>query len=467
MTRILIIDDDVASCRMLQVHFSGQGHAVDLAHSINEGLACIRSVVPDLIVLDIRMPGRDGLDGLLEFKALLPNVPVIMITAFHDMESTIEAMKSGADDYIHKPIDIDELDDAVLQTITRRQMADADISMTQQMTGKQEDNTMVGRSRAMKEVFKTIGLVASQPVTVLITGESGTGKELVARAIHRAGANPSAPFVAVNCAALVEALLESELFGHEKGAFTGAVTRRSGKFALAAGGTILLDETGELPPTIQAKLLRVLQEKEYVPVGGTEVLRSDARVIATTNVDLLERVGQGRFREDLYYRLKVVTIHLPPLRERREDINDLVPALLARINRDLRRKVTGLSREVMDAFLVYDWPGNVRELENVLMKAVALCPGNNITHKLIPESICTGDAPSCGENKPATDMSLEEVDHAHIARVLRATNWHRGRACQILEISRPRLRRLMKQYELLPPEHLEQDESDPTLRQND
>jgi len=304
-------------------------------------------------------------------------------------------------------------------------------------------------------------------VTVLITGDSGTGKELVARAIHDAGADPSGPFVAVNCAALVETLLESELFGHEKGSFTGATTRQSGKFALAAGGTILLDETGELPPTIQAKLLRVLQEKEYVPVGGAEVLRSDARVIATTNVDLLDRVRQGRFREDLYYRLKVVTIHLPPLRERREDIYDLVPALLARINRDLRRKVTGWSQSVMDSFLAYDWPGNVRELENVLMKAVALCPGNNITQNLIPESIRSNAGPATGEEKPKLDMSLADVGQAHIARVLAATNWHRGRTCQILGISRPRLRRLMKQYELVPPDYLEQDRSDTNSRESD
>lgn len=467
MPRILIIDDDIASCRMLQLHFRSQNHDVNLAHSVDAGLASARTAPPDLIILDIRMPGRDGLDGLPEFKAFLPNVPVIMITAFHDMESTIQAMKNGADDYIHKPIDIDELDDAVLQTITRRQLGETEMSLAQEAAGKQGNNTMVGRSRAMKEVFKTIGLVASQPVTVLVTGESGTGKELVARAIHEAGANPSAPFVAVNCAALVDTLLESDLFGHEKGAFTGATTRRSGKFALAAGGTILLDETGELPPAIQAKLLRVLQEKEYVPLGGTNILSTDARVIATTNVDLLERVGQGRFREDLYYRLKVVTIHLPPLRERSEDLYDLVPALLTRINRDLRRKVTGLSQEVMDSFFTYDWPGNVRELENVLMKAVALCPGNNITLKLIPKNIHSDNCPASGEKKPVSDMSLDEVGHAHVARVLAVTHWHRGRACQILGISRPRLRRLIKHYELAPSDDLEHAKPDTISRKND
>ena len=467
MARILIIDDDIASCRMLQLHFRGQGHDVDLAHSVDDGLNSARSVPPDLIILDIRMPGRDGLDGLPEFKDSLPDVPVIMITAFHDMESTIRAMKNGADDYIHKPIDIDELDHAVLQTVMRRQMGDSEMSLAQEPAGQQDQNTMVGHSRAMKEVFKTIGLVAPQQLTVLVTGDSGTGKELVARAIHDAGSKPSGPFVAVNCAALVETLLESELFGHEKGAFTGAVTRQSGKFALASGGTILLDEIGELPPTIQAKLLRVLQEKEYVPVGGKEILHSDARVIATTNADLLEQVQQGGFREDLYYRLKVVTIHLPPLRDRIEDLHDLVPVLLARINRDLRRKVTGLSRDVMESFLTYDWPGNVRELENVLMKAVALCTGNNITRELIPESIYNNDGSSATNERPPLDMTLNDVDQAHIARVLTATNWHRGRACRILGISRPRLRRLMKQYELVPPDYVEHHRPDTIIGDND
>jgi len=231
MTRLLIIDDDAASCRTLELHFRSLGHKVRVAHSVDEGLATARATTPELIILDIRMPGRDGLEGLPEFKKLFPGTNVIMITAFHDMDSTIEAMKGGADDYIHKPIDINELDAAVARAVRRAQSEGSEMSLSREEVAKPGSNIMVGRSRAMKEVFKTIGLVAAKPATVLITGESGTGKELVARAIHHAGVNPSGPFVAVNCAALVETLLESDLFGHEKGAFTGAVSRQIGKFA--------------------------------------------------------------------------------------------------------------------------------------------------------------------------------------------------------------------------------------------
>ncbi|MDP6183394.1 MAG: sigma-54 dependent transcriptional regulator [Gammaproteobacteria bacterium] len=450
MSRLLIIDDDDASCRTLQLHLRGQDHEVSLAHSVDEGLVAIDKMPPDLIILDIRMPGRDGLQGLREFKELLPEVPVIMITAYHDMDSTIQAMKGRADDYIHKPIDINELDEAVRHAIIRQRADDSEMFF-EEGPAHRDKNTMVGRSRVMKEVFKTIGLVAPELVTVLITGESGTGKELVARAIHRSGRNPSGPFVAVNCAALVESLLESELFGHEKGAFTGAVSRQIGKFSLASGGTIFLDEIGALPAAVQAKLLRVLHEREFVPVGGTQVMTTDARVIAATNVDLMECVRQGVFRDDLYYRLKVATIHLAPLRERKEDLVDLVEALLTRINRELRRSVKRLSKDVMQGFHSYHWPGNVRELENMLMKAVVMCPGDTITRDLIPENVYETGGPDRSEAFEPEGLRLKEVEKAHIARVLDLVNWHRGNACEILAISRPRLRRLMRQYGLVGP----------------
>ncbi len=310
----------------------------------------------------------------------------------------------------------------------------------------------------MKEVFKTIGLVAPKPVTVLITGESGTGKELVARAIHSAGVNASGSFVAVNCAALVETLLESDLFGHEKGAFTGAVSRQIGKFAMASDGTILLDEISELSPAVQAKMLRVLQEREYIPVGGNQAQSTNARVIAATNVDLRERVNNGSFREDLYYRLQVVTIHVPPLRKRMEDLPELVQALLGRINQQMHYKVSRVTMDVMQAFYAYDWPGNVRELENVLMKAVALCPGDIITEDLIADAICPGQPNESGKDRPLSEQSLQEVEKAHVARVLKHTDWHRGHTCEILGISRPRLRRLIRQYDLALPDDVANDE---------
>ena len=460
MSEILIVDDDVAGCRTLELHLKGQGHQVAVAHSVEQGLEAARSARPRLLVMDIRMPGRSGLEGLEEFKTEFPGIHVIMITAFHDMESTIEAMQKGAEDYIHKPIDIDELD-AAIDKILRTEGTDGQLAVGGAARESTGALTMVGRSRAMKEVFKTIGLVAKSPATVLITGSSGTGKELVARAIHRAGAHPDGPFVVVNCAALVETLLESDMFGHERGAFTGAVNRQAGKFALARGGTIFLDEIGELSPAMQAKLLRVLQYKEYMPLGAKQVETTDARIIAATNVVLDERVASGDFREDLFYRLQVVNIHLPPLRERMEDLPDLVQTLLGRINRELGSHVTHLDGGVMEALRAYHWPGNVRELENLLMKAAALSPGNRLTVDLLPAELAElSPTPSETDVKPLSQWSLAEVERAHVARVLNVHGWHKGRACEVLGVSRPRLRRMIKDYGLVPPDGVQEPDAD-------
>ena len=460
MSEILIVDDDVAGCRTLELHLKGQGHQVAVAHSVEQGLEAARSARPRLLVMDIRMPGRSGLEGLEEFKTEFPGIHVIMITAFHDMESTIEAMQKGAEDYIHKPIDIDELD-AAIDKILRTEGTDGQLAVGGAARESTGALTMVGRSRAMKEVFKTIGLVAKSPATVLITGSSGTGKELVARAIHRAGAHPDGPFVVINCAALVETLLESDMFGHERGAFTGAVNRQAGKFALARGGTIFLDEIGELSPAMQAKLLRVLQYKEYMPLGAKQVETTDARIIAATNVVLDERVASGDFREDLFYRLQVVNIHLPPLRERMEDLPDLVQTLLGRINRELGSHVTHLDGGVMEALHAYRWPGNVRELENLLMKAAALCPGNRLTMDLLPPELADFSPPRPDTDaRPLSEWSLAEIERTHVARVLRAHGWHKGRACEVLRVSRPRLRRMIKDYGLVPPAGIGEEERD-------
>ncbi|MDH3354436.1 MAG: sigma-54 dependent transcriptional regulator [Chromatiales bacterium] len=461
MSKILIVDDDTASCRTLQLHFSGQGFEVVIAHDVESGLATAERESPNLIILDIRMPGRSGLEGLPDFKLIAPKSRVIMITAFHDMESTIQAMQKGADDYIHKPIDIDELDESVARLLLVSNVNDTTIStlLEQKQNSKM---TMVGRSRSMKEVFKTIGLAASSPATILITGESGTGKELVARAIHRSSANPDGPFVAVNCAALVETLLESDMFGHEKGSFTGAINRQVGKFALARGGTIFLDEVGEMPPAIQAKLLRVLQDKEFIPVGGKMPETTDARIIAATNVDLKLKVKESQFREDLFYRLQVINIDLPPLRERSEDILDLVQTLLSRINKELQRNVTSVSMEVIDIFHHHSWPGNVRELENILMKAVALSSGNILTADQLPPHILSESdqyvVNFTPTSKPTHELTLQEMEMRHIKAVLEANSWHRGNACEVLGISRPRLRRMMQHYDIAPPNGLVTEE---------
>ncbi len=456
MSRILIIDDDLAICRTLELHLNSQGHSVFLAHDAQKGLAGLELNSPDLVIMDIRMPGQSGLETLPQIKARAPDTPVLMITAFHDMDTTISAMKRGAIDYIHKPLDIDELDAAVVQALGNTALVNGELRIGKQEESQPGTNIMAGRGRAMKEVFKTIGLVAPKAVTILITGESGTGKELVARAVHSAGANPDGPFVAVNCAAIIDTLLESDLFGHEKGAFTGASSKQAGKFTLAHNGTIFLDEVGELSMRVQAKLLRVLQEREFVPVGGARVEHTNARVIAASNASLPEKVADGSFREDLYYRLQVVIIQTPPLRDRREDIVDLIDALLSRINRDMGRNVTLVGMDVMNAFQSYDWPGNVRELENVLTKAVALCRGDMITSDLIPDNILEApesisNSPS-GQCRPSTLVTLDEVEHDHVAHVLTATNWHRGETCRVLGISRPRLRRLIKHHCLTPGE---------------
>ena len=461
MSKILIVDDDIASSRTLQLHLSSQQHEVKLAASVDEGLQLADDYQPNLIVLDIRMPGRSGLEGLPDFKAQHPQVCIIMITAFHDMDSTIEAMQQGADDYIHKPIDIDELDASITKLLNTTTDSD-ELLFSNTHESLNGHPSMVGRSRAMKEVFKTIGLVAKSPATVLITGESGTGKELVARAVHRSSETPNGPFIAINCAALVETLLESDMFGHEKGAFTGAVGRQEGKFSLARGGTIFLDEVGELSPAMQAKLLRVLQYKEYTPLGAKQAQHSDARVITATNVDLEQKVQDGSFREDLYYRLQVINIHLPPLRERKEDLMDLIQTLLGRINQELHSNVTHISKDVLSCMEAYQWPGNIRELENVLMKGVALSHGDTFTRELLPEQILghSNDIIRRIAEKPLTDRSLKDMEKEHISRILEANNWHRGKACEVLGISRPRLRRMINEYGLVPPQGLGDSDED-------
>jgi len=451
MLRLLVIDDESAICRTLKLHFERRGFAVDTAQSADEGLAKLSSDPADVVISDIRMPGRDGLSLLHEIRRRLPQVPVIMITAFHDLDSTVAAMHGGAVDYVPKPIDLEELETAIDHAVRTH---DATASDALVLESSDATGTIVGRSRAMKEVFKSIGMVSQSRVTVLILGESGTGKELVARAIHKASGDADRPFVAVNCAALVETLLESELFGHERGAFTGAVAARKGKVELAGEGTLFLDEVGELSPHMQGKLLRLLEEREYTPVGGDRTLVSRARFVAATNVDLGERVASGRFREDLYYRLNVVRIALPPLRERREDIPLLVEHLLAKINRDIRKGVRRVPADVMAALTAFDWPGNVRQLENTLMRAVVMAQGDALAMAHLSGDVGEALDPEVGANatadtgRTAEERSLKEVERAHIERVLAHTGWHKGRACEILGISRPRLERRIAEYGL-------------------
>ena len=446
MNRILVVDDDFAIGRTLQLHLGGEGYDVTHLQSVEEALQKIASINPNLILLDLRLGGMGGLDGLPLFKAALPDVRIVIMTAHHDMDSTITAMQRGADEYLHKPLDLNELDEAVTKALAFQhydgECQEIDIP----------DNvgrSLVGSCHAMKEIYKTIGMVSNTPATILITGESGTGKEMIARAVHQCSDRRDAPFVAINCAALIDTLLESDMFGHKKGSFTGATSDQQGKFQLAAGGTLFLDEVGELSLKVQAKLLRVLQEKEFTPLGSNKTITSSCRVITATNVDLQKAVEDKLFREDLYYRLQVINIAAPPLRERREDINDLVKTLLSRANKELNRRIVSVAPGVMALISAYDWPGNVRELENVLIKAVALCQGNTLTLDLFPEKMHAVNVNVDVHLSHEYDsQSLQEIERRHVSSVLDKMGGHKGKTCEILGVSRPRLQRLISQYNL-------------------
>jgi len=381
------------------------------------------------------------------------NVKVIMITAHHDMESTINAMKGGAFDYIHKPIHIDELDMAIKKALKTQEMEKKIDGLLMEPSRSFKVGDIIGSGREMREIFKTIGVVSQSRTTVLIQGESGTGKELIAKVIHH-NTSPNEPYIAVNCSAIVETLLESELFGHEKGSFTGAVNRKLGKFELARYGTVFLDEISEMSLNLQAKLLRVLQEMEFERVGGKDRVKVNARIIAATNKDLKAMVKEGKFRDDLFYRLNIVAIFIPPLRERQDDIPTLVDYLLAKINRDLHKKVMGVSQEMMDLFMQYSWPGNIRELENLLVRAVVVAKGQILGKSDFPDLMenYARETPSTkayAEDLPRTEktMTLDQMEEVYIKKIL-AENSHKnkGEICEILGISRPTLERKLEKY---------------------
>ena len=439
--RLLIIDDEANLCRELSLLFRSRGFDTQTALSLREGLRLFEEWCPGFVICDVRLPDGTGLDALARFREIDPECYVILITAFKDMETTIKAMREGAFDYIHKPFDPAELE-MVINKARENKRLTGEVSRLQAEQGAPaKDQVLVGRSRSILEIYKTIGVVSSGTTTVLITGESGTGKELIARAVHHNG-SPTEPFVSVNCSALVETLLETDLFGHEKGAFTGAESRSLGKFELAGKGTIFLDEIGDMAPKLQIKLLRVLQEREFMRVGGWETIRTTARVIAAANHDLEELVEQRRFREDLYYRLKVITISVPPLRERMADIPLLVEHFLKKINKEVHREVFKVPEDVLGKLVSYPWRGNVRELENVLTRAVVLSRGRVLElppHSLDSERTVDATSPW---------RSLDEVEAEHIHRVLAAVDWHQGKACEILGVSRPTLRKKIRDYGL-------------------
>ena len=447
--RILIVDDEPSSLELLGFYLKEKGYEIKCATTGRECLEDLASFEPEILILDIRLPDADGLEILRRLKEGGGAAHVIIVTAFHDMSTTIRAMKLGAFEYIPKPIDVDELELAIVRALELSRTKKTDRGLMISSPKDFQEGQTIGRTKEIKEIFKTIGMLSGNRVNVLIEGETGTGKELVARAIHYHGPYKDQPFIAINCSAIVENLLESELFGHDKGAFTGAISTKKGKFEMAGEGTILLDEVGEIPFELQAKLLRFLQSKEFQRVGGERTLKSNARVIAATNRDLLEMVKEGRFREDLYYRLSVANIKVPPLRERKSDIPLIIEYLLMRINRDLPHKeIEQVPREnaFTECMMDYQWPGNVRELENVLTRASMYTQGDVILDAAVAPLLDKEEARAVRDDSPAirkrTDFHEGERDR--IMRVLAETHWHYGNACKALGMSRPTLNKKLR-----------------------
>ncbi len=443
---ILIIDDELSLLESLYMFLSEKGYDVKTAVSASEGMEKAERLKPDTIILDIRLPDGDGLDLLTELKKRTAETGVIMITAFHDMDTTVTAIKRGATEYITKPIDVDELEKAVSRAMKVASVM-KEGKASPEIGASYHKGKIVGNSKDMKEVFKAIGALSENRVTVLIEGETGTGKELIAKAIHYNSPYKDRPFLTINCSAIVSTLLESELFGHEKGSFTGAFRQKKGKFELAGDGTIFLDEVGEIPLELQSKLLRFLQEKEFERVGGEKAFYSNARVIAATNRDLWQMVRQNAFREDLYYRLSVASIKVPPLRARRGDIPFLVTYLLRKINAELHRNVKTVEERLLHKLMDYDWPGNVRELENVLTRAAINTQGDVIFEEFVTPLLKTKESE---EPHPGAGVarSLAAVERQHIIQVLNDTEGHLGKTCEVLGISRPTLRQKLKEYSI-------------------
>jgi two-component system response regulator AtoC len=444
MHKILVIDDDKSICESLSLYLSEEGFTVGVAYSAQDGLEQSRAQDWDIIILDILLSDADGLDVLKEIKERSSQASVIMITAFHDMPTTVRAMKLGAIEYIHKPLEIDELEAAIQRALRRKTGAGRKSQGTVPISARFRPGEIVGKSHAMKEVFKTIGIVSESKTTVLIEGESGTGKELIAKAIHD-HTDKSKPFISINCSAIVETLLESELFGHERGAFTGATYRKQGRFELADSGTLFLDEIGEMSLNMQVKLLRVMQEREFERVGGHERIKTDVRIIAATNKSLKDLVAQGSFREDLYYRLNVIQIQVPPLRERPEDIPLLVDHLVHKLNRELSKSISQIQSRALQSLVEREWPGNVRQLENVLRRALVHSHGD----LLLEESLEEPEEEPSQLDVPTASASiklLDEVEKEHILNALKFARGNRGKVCELLGISRPTLQRKIRKY---------------------
>lgn len=469
--RILVADDEESIRWVLSKSLTKQGFEVDLASNGKDALLMSRKQSYDLAVLDIKMPGLSGLELLRKFQEECPLALVVIMTAESSMSNAVEAMKRGAYDYLTKPFDLDALD-AIIFKAQKAAEVSAEVSLLKQeiKSHYQLERTIIGQSQPMQKIYKVLGKIAPADVTVLIYGESGTGKELIARAIHFNSARLGKPFIALNCAAIPRELLESELFGHEKGAFTGATERKIGKFEQAREGTLFLDEIGDMPLELQAKLLRVLQEKEITRTGGNTTIQVNTRIVAATNQDLKEKVQRKEFREDLYYRLNVVPLELPPLRDRREDIPNLIDYFLVKASEEYNTSATGLSKEAMDLLCHYEWPGNVRELENIIQRAALLSPDKLLNVADFPSLVLGCDNRGNGTSLEGLinqklqsslaqidlqdmnnlyEMVLHQMERPLINIVLEKTRGNQVKAAEVLGINRNTLRKKIQTLNII------------------
>ena len=443
--RILVIDDEEIVRESLSDWLKKFGYEVDIAENGAKGLDKIRAQHWDVMLIDLKLPDTNGLEILKEARRLNENAVVIIITAYATVDTAIQAMKDGAYDYIVKPFDPDEISLVIKKIVEHQELVNENLFLRRELTKRYTFQDIIGKSPKMQDIFELVRTVAESKSTILLQGESGTGKELVARAIHQLSPRNQKPFVAVSCGAMTESLLESELFGHEKGAFTGATDQKKGKFELADGGTIFLDEIGDIDPKTQLDLLRVLQERELTRVGGQQTVKIDVRIIAATNKDLKKLMQEGKLREDLFYRLNVITINIPPLRERKEDVQALCEHFLQKYNIENSKKIKRISEDALKLLLEHNWPGNVRELEHAIEHAVTIEKKNYIAIESLPPAI----RQSAGEQVCFSgDKSLDEIEKDYIHTVLIKHQWNIQKVANILNLDRGTLYNKIKKYNL-------------------
>jgi two-component system NtrC family response regulator/two-component system response regulator HydG len=444
--RILVIDDELNARDALKTILTEEGYEVFEAADGEAGLAALTEFHPDAVLCDVRMPKLDGLKVIERAKEEAPECVFIMMTAFASIETAVAAMKSGAEEYLTKPLDVGAVLAKLEKALEKRRLVRDNQLLRERLRERFQFSNIIGDSSELQSVFEVVKRAAPTRATVLILGDSGTGKELIAQILHEESTRRDKPFIKVNCAALTETLLESELFGHEKGSFTGAVGRREGRFELADGGTLFLDEIGDITPGLQVKLLRVLQQREFERVGGVTTIKVDVRVVAATNKDLAAEVKAGRIREDLFYRLNVVSVTLPPLRKRKSDIPALVTHFIEKYNQIHEKKVRGLAPGTLNALLAYDWPGNVRELGNVVERAVVLAQSSELTSDDLPPALCGPRPRERSADSLIPGASLHEIEREAILRTLEMVDGSTSRAAEVLGISVRKIQYRLKEY---------------------